>query len=223
MTSLEVLVPLTPTERTLRARLAAHASHAATADPAVRAAKGAAGLLAKFALKVDPDGLLDPDERLRRAEHLRRAHMARLAFLSAKARRARKEGSVTAAARGPDARRGPATTPDLDPKVSRSQATNGPESIARRFAERAPTPVLAVFAVNPSDLVDVILTDEIVPSPCCQPSAIDLLLHEPAGVVNGSVIGCQLCGRRTTRWALIRRVLEDADAFDRLTQALVTS
>jgi len=50
----------------------------------------------KFEGDVDPEGIPDPAERARRAETARKAHFARLAYLSARARRRRRDrGAAT--------------------------------------------------------------------------------------------------------------------------------
>lgn len=84
---------LSPSERKLRAQIAAHTSWANTDDRQARTANGTAALLSKFEREVDPDGILPADERARRAESARKAHFARLAFLSAQARRQRREAA----------------------------------------------------------------------------------------------------------------------------------
>ncbi len=76
-------------ERRLAAQIAAHESWSRTADRSARTAPARAALMDRFALEVDPDGVLPPDERARRAEHKRKAYFSRLALKSAKARRAR--------------------------------------------------------------------------------------------------------------------------------------
>lgn len=80
------LATLTPSERSLRSRIAAHTMHAAGRTNTVPARQAFAD---RFALEVDPDGVLEPTERARRAEHARRAYFASLALKSAQARRKR--------------------------------------------------------------------------------------------------------------------------------------
>lgn len=75
----------------LQMRLAVHASWANTADRAARTAAARQAALDRFERQVDPEGTLDPNERAIRAEHARKAYMLRLAYLSAKARKARKD------------------------------------------------------------------------------------------------------------------------------------
>lgn len=81
--------PLTPAERSLRASIAANSRWARTpsAERRRQADRGHAGLLARFADEVDPDGTLTPDERNRLAHNALAAHMKRLALASSKARR----------------------------------------------------------------------------------------------------------------------------------------
>ncbi len=68
-------------------RLRFHATH----DPKDTIAAGRAAFLAKFAEEVDPKGELPAAERERRAEY------ARLAYLSAKARKERKQTKAAGA------------------------------------------------------------------------------------------------------------------------------
>jgi len=82
---------LTGSERSLRAKIGAHALHASH-DPAQTTSKARETFLASFEAQVDPEGSLTPEERRRRAMHARKAHFARLALISARVRRARKEG-----------------------------------------------------------------------------------------------------------------------------------
>lgn len=84
---------LTSEERRTHARIAAHTSWAVTENRSARTAPARAALDATFDAMV-PTSVTDPAERARRAEHFRKAHFARLALASAKARRARKAGSV---------------------------------------------------------------------------------------------------------------------------------
>jgi hypothetical protein len=74
-------------EASLRGRIAACERWAHTSDRSAATAPARAGLDAKFAAEVDPDGILDPDELSRRVAAKRRAHFARLALLSARSRR----------------------------------------------------------------------------------------------------------------------------------------
>jgi hypothetical protein len=70
----------------LRARIAAHERWAHTKDRQAATAPARAGLDARFAEQVDPDGTLDPAERDKRVRAKRKAHFARLALLSAESR-----------------------------------------------------------------------------------------------------------------------------------------
>jgi hypothetical protein len=58
--------------------------------------RGQAGLRARLAREIDPDGTLGPAELAKRTENAYQAHMKRLAFASSKARAARKAGNGTA-------------------------------------------------------------------------------------------------------------------------------
>jgi hypothetical protein len=79
-----------PAERSLRARAAAHVKWAQEPDRTAATSKARAGLEARFAREVDPDGLLDEAELARRVESRRKAFFADLSRRSAKARRKRK-------------------------------------------------------------------------------------------------------------------------------------
>ena len=87
--------PLTPAERSLRASIAAHTRWANTgrAERQRLADNGQAGLLRRFEVEVDPEGVLSADERDQRARNLLTAHMKRLALKSAKARRGAREAA----------------------------------------------------------------------------------------------------------------------------------
>jgi hypothetical protein len=74
-------------EASLRARIAAHERWASTDDRQAATAPARAGLDARFAAEVDPDGKLDPAVRAERVRSKRKAHFARLAKLSADSRR----------------------------------------------------------------------------------------------------------------------------------------
>jgi hypothetical protein len=74
-------------ERVLQARLAAHSLHARVSDPAAHTLPARQAFLDRFAVEVDPEGVLPPAERDRRAEHARRAYFTRLALRSAQSRR----------------------------------------------------------------------------------------------------------------------------------------
>jgi len=74
-------------DASLRGRIAASERWAHTDDRAAATAPARAGLDARFAAEVDPDGVLDPAELARRVKSKRTAHFARLARLSAASRR----------------------------------------------------------------------------------------------------------------------------------------
>jgi hypothetical protein len=81
---------LTPEQRVMRARIAAHKLHEQVQDPSAHTAPARAKFLERFALQVDPDGVLSESERAKRAEHAKRAYMLGLALKSSKARGRRK-------------------------------------------------------------------------------------------------------------------------------------
>lgn len=85
----------TPEERTLVAQIAAAERWGRTPDRSAATAPARAGLRAKYAREVDPNGTLDPAEVERRVDSLMRAHMLRMT-LAAKAAR-RKAGDPDAA------------------------------------------------------------------------------------------------------------------------------
>jgi hypothetical protein len=74
-------------DASLRGRIAASERWAHTNDRTAATAPARAGLDARFAAEVDPDGVLDPAELARRIKSKRTAHFARLARLSADSRR----------------------------------------------------------------------------------------------------------------------------------------
>lgn len=76
--------------RTLTAQIAANERWARTPDRAAATAPARAGLRAKFAREIDPDGVLPPDELERRVDNLHRAHMARMSLAASKARSAKR-------------------------------------------------------------------------------------------------------------------------------------
>lgn len=85
-----------PKARALLARSAALTRWALTPEVERKAAsaKARAGLDAKFAAQVDPDGTMDPQERARRVQMLRSAHFSRMAAESVETR-ARKAARKT--------------------------------------------------------------------------------------------------------------------------------
>jgi hypothetical protein len=84
-------------DASLRGRIAANERWARVADRTAATAPARAGLDAKFAAEVDPDGTLGPEDRARRIDAKRRAHFARLARLSAQNRRRAAAGRQAAA------------------------------------------------------------------------------------------------------------------------------
>ncbi len=88
----------TPEERALVAQIAAAERWGRTADRSAATAPARAGLRAKFAREVDPDGTLPADELERRVDHLMRAHMLRMTHKAAAARRKAREARRAAEA-----------------------------------------------------------------------------------------------------------------------------
>lgn len=76
-----------PADRTTIARIAAAERWGRTPDRAAATAPARAGLRAKFAREVDPDGRLDVAELERRVDSLMRAHMLRMSLKAKAARR----------------------------------------------------------------------------------------------------------------------------------------
>ena len=91
-------------EASLHARIAAHEKWAKTGDRQAATAPARAGLDARFAAEVDPDGTLDPEVRAELVRSKRQAHFARLALLSAQSRR-KAAGARRAAADARELRR----------------------------------------------------------------------------------------------------------------------
>ncbi len=81
---------LSPEERAMRGRIGAYVTHSRH-DPKETTAKARETFLSQFEHQVDPEGVLPEAERIRRAEAARKAHMTRLAYLSAKARKLKKQ------------------------------------------------------------------------------------------------------------------------------------
>lgn len=77
---------LSERERSAIGRLGALTMHSRN-DSRITSAPGRAAFNTRWALEVDPDGILPEAERARRAELARRAYFTRLALMSAKARR----------------------------------------------------------------------------------------------------------------------------------------
>jgi len=88
----------TPEDRSLVAQIAAAERWGRTPDRTAATAPARAGLRAKFAREVDPDGTLEPVERERRVDHLVRAHMLRMSLRAKAARLAKSGGAPDAAA-----------------------------------------------------------------------------------------------------------------------------
>jgi hypothetical protein len=85
-----------PEHRAIVARIAAAERWGRTADRTTATAPARAGLRAKFAREVDPDGTLPPAELERRVDHLVRAHMLRMTLAAKQARRERRSGGDAA-------------------------------------------------------------------------------------------------------------------------------
>lgn len=86
-------------DASLRGRVAALERWAHTEDRAAATAPARAGLEARFAAEVDPQGILDPAELAARVAAKRKAHFARLSLLSAQSRRRAAEGRRAASER----------------------------------------------------------------------------------------------------------------------------
>lgn len=86
-----------PRDRSVVAQIAAAERWGRTADRTAATAPARAGLRAKYAREVDPDGRLDPAELERRVDSLMRAHMLKMSRAAAKARAARKPSGGDAA------------------------------------------------------------------------------------------------------------------------------
>lgn len=86
-----------PESRVLVAQIAAAERWGRTKDRTEATAPARAGLRAKFAREVDPDGSLaanDPAELERRVDHLLRAHMLRMTLAAKTARQAKTGGAA---------------------------------------------------------------------------------------------------------------------------------
>lgn len=75
--------------RVLAAQIAAAERWGRTADRTAATAPARAGLRAKFAREVDPEGRLSPAEVERRVDSLMRAHMLRMSLKARQSRQAR--------------------------------------------------------------------------------------------------------------------------------------
>lgn len=81
----------TPEERSTSAAIAAASRWAREPDRAKATAPARAGLRAKFAREIDPDGTMPAKEREYRVDHLMRAHMLRMSLAAGRARRAKSQ------------------------------------------------------------------------------------------------------------------------------------
>lgn len=79
------------TERGLRASIAANEKWARTRDRSAATAPGRAGLRAKYAREVDPDGDLSEAELEQAVERKLRAHMQRMTLAAQRSRRLARE------------------------------------------------------------------------------------------------------------------------------------
>ena len=86
----------TPEDRSLVAQIAAAERWGRTTDRTAATAPARAGVRAKFARQVDPDGTLPPDELEKRVDQLVRAHMLRMSLAAKNARRKAREATTTA-------------------------------------------------------------------------------------------------------------------------------
>jgi hypothetical protein len=86
----------TPEDRSLVAQIAAAERWGRTPDRTAATAPARAGLRAKFARQVDPNGTLDAAEVERCVDHLMHAHMLRMSLKAKAARRKAKEATATA-------------------------------------------------------------------------------------------------------------------------------
>lgn len=84
--------------RSLAAQIAAAERWGRTADRTAATAPARAGLRAKFAREVDPDGTLSADELERRVDSLIRAHMLRMSLKAKQARQRAKNATAEAEA-----------------------------------------------------------------------------------------------------------------------------
>jgi hypothetical protein len=82
-----------PDDRVTIARIAAAERWGRSPDRTAATAPARAGLRAKFAREVDPDGVLDPRERERRVDSLVQAHMLRMSRAAKQARQRAKAPS----------------------------------------------------------------------------------------------------------------------------------
>lgn len=83
-----------PDDRVTVARIAAAERWGRTSDRTAATAPARAGLRAKFAREVDPNGTLSPAELEQRVDSLVRAHMLRMSLAAKRARAARRVRAV---------------------------------------------------------------------------------------------------------------------------------
>jgi hypothetical protein len=88
----------TPEERALVARIGAAERWGRCPDRVAATEPARAGLRAKFAAEVDPDGTMDPAEVERRVDSLHHAHMLRMTLAAKQARRKAREAKAEAVA-----------------------------------------------------------------------------------------------------------------------------
>jgi hypothetical protein len=86
----------TAEERSLVAQIAAADRWGRTTDRTAATAPARAGLRAKFAREVDPQGILPPDDVERLVDSRVRAHMLRMSLAAKQARRRARESTVAA-------------------------------------------------------------------------------------------------------------------------------
>jgi hypothetical protein len=84
-------MPLSASERRLRARKASLTAWQNTVDRSARGRHANAGLMAKFAREIDPDGTMDPKERAAKVKTRHAKHIADMQWAAVQARRAKAE------------------------------------------------------------------------------------------------------------------------------------
>lgn len=87
---------LTPEHRSLRAQIAAAERWGRTADRTAATEPARAGLRAKYAREIDPEGKLDKVELERRVDSLMKAHMLRMSLAAKNARARAREADEAA-------------------------------------------------------------------------------------------------------------------------------
>lgn len=85
-----------PADRSVVAQIAAAERWGRTADRTAATEPARAGLRAKYAREVDPEGRLEPAEVERRVDSLMKAHMLRMTRAAAAARLAKRGGDDAA-------------------------------------------------------------------------------------------------------------------------------